>query len=273
MTTFRFPKTGGTVRAEAETLLPLTVNTWPDPMYGMTVNTRIHPRGRPCTWYVEVGPPGGEKGDYVSEGSFTTDARSLPGKLNAFFAEPFSDGQITSVSVADDSVDGFMTNNDAGHYVSWDASEGGFAHWDIGDAFPDSYCPTDDNHVDGVGYVQIGLNAPYGNNWDLGDLGQYFLSLGGHRFDLRGAKISMRMRVDPVRQGPVLERVRQRYTAQGASELGLSPGRWIGQGGRHRCVDGWRLARCFYHHAQQREHVEVRKSQQLQAVANGIRLW
>lgn len=170
---FRFPKISAAPQIEmlAHVALPDDGDTALVRPLGMTVNTRIHPAGRPCTWHIEYGAT-------TAYGASTT-PRQLPGKLNAYFAESFASG-----------LNGWQSgfgNANLSH------QPGGFARHDHANA------GADHNHVDGVGAVSLGPNkamSHYGaalssppDPWVFN-----YTYLGGLRLDMRGAKITMSVR-------------------------------------------------------------------------------
>ncbi|HXG69979.1 MAG TPA: hypothetical protein VNJ04_05120 [Gemmatimonadaceae bacterium] len=145
--------------------LPLPQNTWANPLVGFSVNARIQPRGRACTWRVEYGTT-------TAYGSTTSD-RALPGKLTAVYSEDWTAG-----------TNGWQAGRDALR-LSHQVSEGGFVRENV------SLDSHDYNHTDGVGVIHLG---PYGF---VGRLDTEFgprLVLGGGKPDLRGAQLEYRVR-------------------------------------------------------------------------------
>lgn len=152
--------------------LPLPTSTGLPPVSGFTVNTRIHPHGLPCTWTVEYGP--------TEAYGQQTEARALPGVLDAHFVESWDEGAAgwlagirrTQLStVAEGGADGgpFVRYTDDGSY---------------GD---------DTNHYDGIGAIHLGLYG-YVGHFDVGLPESPPLFWGGGFPDLRGARFSMWLR-------------------------------------------------------------------------------
>jgi hypothetical protein len=154
-------------------------------MIGMVVNTRIHPAGRPCSWYIQYGTT-------PAYGS-STDERKLPGKLNAVWHTAFADGGNLSVN-------GISHSWQAGLGGTELTFEDGFVRWTL--PSPQDHVAIDPNHTDGAGSVVLG---PYGtlSHWFASN--EVSESNGGLRFDMRGAKLSFEVRgTDVAPHGAVL---------------------------------------------------------------------
>lgn len=156
------------------TLLPTISTTEPNFPTGFTANGRVHPRGRPCTWFVEYGP--------TSAYGTTTSARRLPGKLTAHYKETW-DADLASFLGG---IGSTALTWQAGGFVRY-SSEGG-----AGD---------DGNHVSGLkaifgnvagrGYLHLPLYIHHGQNLAAG---APFARMGGGFPDFRGATLSMKVR-------------------------------------------------------------------------------
>ncbi len=120
------------VETAAAVTLPVPQATEDDPlpMVGASINGRVHPGGRPCTWHVEYGATTG----YGS----STAPRSLPGKLTAHYLESFAGG-----------AHGFRGGLDA-LQLSYQSTEGGFIR-----KAAEGAEGIDDNHASGIGLLQL----------------------------------------------------------------------------------------------------------------------
>ncbi len=187
---FKFPVIGNRkprVETLAPTVLPMAADRLTvghrDPLpYGRTINAKVHPGGRPCVWSVE----------YATDAEWTmapnvyteeTDARPLPGKLNAYFAPDFA--AAGNCAGARHLVGGVELP-----YVD---EEGGFGHHDC-----TAHQSADGNHTDTF-YVELAALfylGPYPVlTGDAPDPISYAeLYLGGLKPDVRGAKLSFKVR-------------------------------------------------------------------------------
>ncbi len=152
------------IETAAAVTLPVPQATEDDPMVGASINGRVHPGGRPCTWHVEYGATS-------SYGSSTT-PRDLPGKLTAHYLESFTGG-----------AHGYRGGLDT-LQLSYQSSEGGFIR-----KAAEGAEGIDDNHASGIGLLQLPVYFYCG--WFVNGSPQY---LGGGLPDFRGAQFSMRLR-------------------------------------------------------------------------------
>jgi len=168
------------VEAGTSDSMPVPQATENDAAIGFRVNGRVHPAGRPATWYVEYGATA----DYGAQ----TPARALPGRLAAHFREDWTEG-----------LNGWNGGFQGTSLVPRVEGDRVFLRYtDMGAA------ENDVNHLDGVGLIHLPMYG-YPGNVQSGVIEQPSLYLGGGHPDLRGAKMSMSVRgVDWVPKGTTL---------------------------------------------------------------------
>lgn len=168
------------VESGASDPLPLPQATENDAALGFRVSGRVHPAGRPATWYVEYGG--------TSAHGSRTPPRALPGRLTAHYREDWTGGLAgwaggflaTALVPREEAGRAFLRYTDRG------AEE------------------NDVNHLDGVGLIHLPMYA-YPGNVSSGVPEQPSLYLGGGHPDFRGARFSLDVRgVDWVPKGTTL---------------------------------------------------------------------
>ncbi len=141
------------------------------PTVGFTVNARIQPHGLPATWWVEYGAD-------ASYGA-STEPRALPGRLDAHFAEDWTEGPNQWAAG--------MSGTQLTHEATGGPDGGPFLRYT-----DDQGAGNDTNHLDGIGLIHLGPYAYLGNyTWAYPTLPLY---LGGGFPDMRGATVSVYLR-------------------------------------------------------------------------------
>lgn len=166
-TLFVMPMVGKLVAEDAP--VPTLEMTSPEPLglTGITANGRIHPHGRPTTYYFEYGPT-------ATYGSKTKE-HSLPPRLAAFYHESWDQGAAGWM--------GGMNGKDLVHHADGGASKG-FVRF----TEPSG---NDPNHVDGIGTLHLASYFyPASHPSGLG----YQALWGGADPDLRDARVKIQVR-------------------------------------------------------------------------------
>ena len=160
----------------------------------MTVNGSIHPHGKHTTYYFEYG----SSAEYGSK----TDARPLPPRLGAYYAETWDEGMGGWYSWLKDE-----------HFVNGGVSKGYLRFHE-----PSKHDP---NHDDGIGTLHL---TKYLMSGEMGGGDLIRAHLGGGDPDLRGAKVSIAVRGHDFQ--PNGSEVMWWTQSQSNAEVGNAPG-WI----------------------------------------------
>ena len=213
------------IEIDEATILPVVQATEPDPDIGFAVNARIHPAGLPATWHVEYGR--------TSAYGSSTPPRALPGKLAAHYVEAWTEGT--------NGWEAGLTGHQLSHQPAG-GPPGGHVRYTADGTF-------DANHGDGIGVIQRPLHgdiaAPV-----KGPRPSALSYLGGGRADLRGARISLRVRgVEWVGKGTKLGtwiQVSHDTTQLSPSDQSTFFANWAHTGddqAKHLRSGTWKLAR------------------------------